>query len=237
MDKKALQLLCRFSLPPNSLGYCGKNSAIEKFRRCIVEGRCSGVQRELKKFIVLHPYLRLISKISGLPRFSNKVAEAYWLGNNTLKNTKPRHYNLLLKYFSEQGVPENLIEDLRHRVPKEFIPTHLFQVLYVGVGKASGSVPYNINTINNCMVRWGKVVNISDNQVIANLTSIKKIGGKLSLVKIRQKFPVPAEKHVKLNRGSIVAVHWGQIVKKLSHLEEKNLNYWTRRVLRILADN
>ncbi|MDO8515049.1 MAG: hypothetical protein Q7S14_00985, partial [bacterium] len=62
------------------------------------------------------------------------------------------------------GVPDWLVDDLKNHPPKKFIPTHLFQVLHVGVGRASGSVPFNQETINNCMVsvqngaayHWGK---------------------------------------------------------------------------------
>ena len=88
MDKKALQLISRFSLPPNALGYCGKDSAPEKFKRCVIEGKCAGLEKELKNFIVLHPYLKTISKITGKDLFSFQVAEAYWLGNNQLKKVK-----------------------------------------------------------------------------------------------------------------------------------------------------
>ena len=41
-----------------------------------------------------------------------------------------------------------MIDELRESPPKKFIPTHLFQVLHVGVGKASGSVEFNLETIN-----------------------------------------------------------------------------------------
>jgi len=38
MEKKALQLIPGLSLPPNALGYCGKDSAPEKFKNCVIEG-------------------------------------------------------------------------------------------------------------------------------------------------------------------------------------------------------
>jgi hypothetical protein len=61
MDIKALQLEARFSLSPNSLGYCGKDSAEEKFKECIIQGKCKEVGEEVKHFIVLYPYLETLA--------------------------------------------------------------------------------------------------------------------------------------------------------------------------------
>src|SRR3989304_10403839 len=130
MDKKALQLLCRFALPPNSLGYCGKGSAPEKFKACILHGKCDGVEDELSKFIVLNPYLETLKRVTGQDKFAYAAAEAYWLGNDQLKKAKLAHYKMLLKYFFKQGVPSWLVDELKKKTPKKFIPLHLFQVLH-----------------------------------------------------------------------------------------------------------
>jgi len=67
MDKKALQLACRFSLPPNSLGYCGQNTAPEKFKKCVIDSLCNGIKKELEK--IPDPEARL-STISGIGELS-----------------------------------------------------------------------------------------------------------------------------------------------------------------------
>ncbi len=181
MQSDALQLACRFSLPPNSLGYCGQDSAPEKFKKCVVDG-VSGVdqqeiQQELEKFIVLNPYLETLATITGKSKFSSQVIEAYWLGNDELKKAKPADYLLLLDNFVKQGVPSWFVEELRAKKPKKFIPHHLFQVLHVGVGRASGSVPFNLESVNNCMIRWGKVTQILGDKLEADLTLLDgKIG-------------------------------------------------------------
>src|SRR5664279_4791369 len=149
MDKRALQLESRFSLPPNSLGYCGQNTAAAKFKQCIIDGQCDEVGQEVTKFIVLHPYLKTLAEITGQPMLSYPVIESYWIG------------------------PDLLIDELAQKKPKKFIPSHLFQVLHVGVGRASGSVPFNIQTINNCMIRWGKVNKIKEDKVQVHLYSLK----------------------------------------------------------------
>jgi len=232
MDTKALQFASRFSLPPNSLGYCGKDSAPEKFKSCVIDRKCVGVSKELKEFIVLHPYLKTLSEIIGQDTFSYKVVEAYWLGNNELKKVKAKDYEILLKNFKKQGVPSWLIEELSQKPPKVFIPTHLFQILHVGVGRASGSVPYNLKSINNCMIRWGKVKKIVDGKVIVRLNSLKKVKGKYKLVVKEEKLLVVPGFTPKLKVDDVVCAHWGQITKILDKREIKKLVYWTREVLK-----
>lgn len=234
MKNEALQLESRFSLPPNSLGYCGKKTAAFKFKACIINGKCDGVKKEVEKFIVLHPYLELLSKISGLNKFSSKIIEGYWIGNDLLKKAKPKDYLLLLKYFQKQGVPDFFVEELKDKQPKNFIPNHLFQVLHIGVGRASGAVPFNLKTINNCMIRWGKIQSIAKNNAIVKLNSLtakNKNSYKLKLINES----VPFDKKIvpSLKKEDVVAVHWNMVVKILSENEIENLKYWTKEVIKL----
>ena len=232
MTEKALQLTCRLSLPPNSLGYCGQNSAPEKFKQCVMNGACSGIEQELEKFIVLNPYLETLAQITKLNKFSYKVVEAYWLGNDELKKSKVQDYQRLLDNFVKQGVPDWFVAELGTKLPTVFIPHHLFQVLHVGVGKASGSVPFNLNTINNCMIRWGEVTDIKGNTLTANLNSLKKTHTRYSLIQKRCRAKFIDGFLPKLKLGSIVAVHWGQAVKILTPKEVTMLSFWTQKVLK-----
>ncbi|MCL4378704.1 MAG: DUF6390 family protein, partial [Actinobacteria bacterium] len=221
MDIKALQLECRFSLAPNSLGYCGQNTAPAKFRECIIDGKCTGVKREVSKFIVLYPYLKTIAKITNLPIFSHKVIESYWIGNELLKKAKVEHYNLLLENFRIQGVPDFFIDELKQKPPKVFIPSHLFQVIHVGVGKASNAVPFNLESINQCMIRWGKVERIKDNKLEINLNSLKQGNKNYQLTTNKESLPFDSKILPNLKNGDTVAVHWNMAIKILTKDEEK----------------
>lgn len=235
MDKKALQLLSRFSLPPNALGYCGMESAPEKFKKCVIEGKCSGVPTEIKKFIVLNPYLKTIAEVTGKNPFSYEVAEAYWLGNNLLKKFKPEHYKLLLQNLKKQGVPNWIIDELSEKDLKKFIPFHLFQILNAGVGRTSVKDPYNIKMMNSCMVRWGKITKIEENKVTVNLNSLKEEKGNYGLELIKETADAIPGFFKSLRKGDTVAVHWGIAVKKLTQKEIKNLEYWTDRVISLFS--
>ena len=231
MDIKALQLAARFSLPPNSLGYCGSDSAPAKLIKCVTDGVYDGVEEELSKFIVLNPYLKTISQIIDQPIFSYPVIEAYCLGNNELKKAKIEHYGLLLDNFSAQGVPSWLVEELKLTPPNVFIPFHLFQVLHVGVGRASGSVPYNIETINNCMIRWGRVQKITGDEVVVKLKSLRDIRIKYELTNLLSTITTGTKLVPQVKVGNVIAVHWNQIIKTLEPREEQNLAFWTNQVL------
>jgi hypothetical protein len=234
MDIEALQFESCFSLPPNSLGYCGKNTAAAKFKRCIIDGKCEGVSEEIKKFIVLYPYLKTIAQISKLPVFSYQVIESYWLGNDLLKQIKPQHYDLLLRNFEKQGVPDFFIQELREKQPKEFIPNHLFHVLHVGVGKASGAVPFNLESINQCMIRWGRVkkFKVQSSKFKVELNYLDKDRDKFILKKEDQDMSYNTNILGEVHIGDTVVVHWGMVIKILTAEEEKKLEHWTKEVLK-----
>lgn len=239
VSKKALQDACRFSLPPNSLGYCGRSSAPEKFRKCVTLGVCDGVKEELEKFIVLNPYLETLSNVLGKPKFSPEVIKLYWLGGDELERVRSSDYNVLLDNFSKQGVPGWFVSGLREKPPKKFIPNHAFQVLYVGVGRASGSVPFSMLSINNCLIRCGNVIRTVGDKITVDLFCLsgKVENGKIADLKI-----VSRQEDVKSPHGflptlkakDIVAVHWGQAIRILTKEEARQLRHWTSEVLKLL---
>lgn len=237
MDIRALQLLSRFSLPPCSLGYCGQKTAPAQFKKCIILGNCQGVEEEISQFIALYPYLKTIAQITQRPIFSYPVIESYWLGNEQLKKAKPSHCALLLENFLEQGVSIGLIEELRQKPPQVFIPNHLFQVLQVGVGRATGAVPFSLDSINNCMIRWGKVEELVEGKTKVKLHSLKNKSNSYNLTIIQETLPFSPKLTPNLQVGDCVAVHWRQVVKILSTAEEENLIFWTKEVLKSSYSN
>lgn len=232
MDFKALKLASLFSYSPNHKGYCGRDSAGDAFTQCITKGHCSTVPKELKHFIVLYPYLRTIAALTGLSPFDYKVIEAYWIGNNLLENIQVSGYEVLLKEFTKQGVPSWLIDSLKKKKPKQFIPNHLFQVLHIGVGQASGSVPFDIRSINSCMIRWGKVIaEKADSKIVISLKKLSQSKKGYKLKSVKEVMSSEACPFFKPKVGDLVAVHWGHVVKRLTKREETNLTYWTEQTL------
>lgn len=235
MDSRAAKLNIRFSFSPNLLGYCGKETAEETYRKCLKYGHCDGIQDELSHFIVLNPYLQTISRITGLSPYSYEVAECYWLGNALLNQVKNDHYSMLLEEFAKQGVPQWVIEELRSKPPKRFIPTHLFQVLHIGVGKASGSVPFSLTSINNCMIRWGKVTSIDKKQAQVEVSTLHDSSQTHVLTQASISAHIHPDFSPKIKIGDVVTVHWAVINAKLTKMQLQNISFWTHQVLDALS--
>lgn len=234
MDNKALKLASLFAYSPNSHGYCGLESASAAFSKCIKHGSCNTVAKELKSFITLYPYLKTISRIRKLQFYDYKVIEAYWIGNELLKDFPISGYQMLIREFEKQGVPKWLTKDLSKRYPKKFIPHHLFQVLHVGVGQASGSVPFNIKSINDCMIRFGDVKSLQKDYLVASINGLQKNGSKYELKKGDVKIHINDALFLKPKIHSRICIHWGHIVKKFTIKEEKNIRFWSNEVLKSL---
>ncbi len=235
MDTKALKLASLFSFSPNSRGYCGLDSAGKAFVECIRKNDCATVPSELTKFITLNPYLQTISKIRSLSPFDYKVIEAYWIGNKQLDDFPIEGYEILLEEFEKQGVPLWLIKSLQSNVPKKFIPHHLFQVLHVGVGQASGSVPFNLDSINNCMIRYGKIIDVDKKFFRVSLTGLAVSEGKYKPNITIETIPIGTVLFCEPKKEDVVAVHWGQIVKIITPKEHVNLERWTKYVIKTVA--
>lgn len=234
VDVKALQLAAGFALKPCTLGRCGEVNSQSKLRVCLTTGECQGLEDEFPKFNTMYPYLKTLSQISGLPPLSYKVVEAYWLGNELLDLAKPEDYDLLVKNFEEQGikqaVKDPLIQALKTHKPRQFIPFHLFHILYLGIGKTNGlAVP--AGAVNFCMVRWGRVEKIVGNRALIDLGCIKDENYPPEITKLDKRLIFDRELLPGLHEDQRVASHWGSVVKVITEEEEKRLTLWTNKVL------
>ncbi len=236
VDIKALQLESRFALSPNSLGYCGKDTASERFKKCIRDGICEDVEKEVSKFIVLYPFLKTLAQITSLPVFSYPVIEGYWLGNDQLRRADDKHYDLLLDNFLVQGVPDFFVEELRKKKPKVFIPNHLFQVLHIGVVKTDVAQPFNLKSINNCIIRWGEVRKIAGGKAVVNLHSLQFKNDRYELIITKEIVQYNPELLSGIKLGDIVACHWNMIAKILTQQEVENISYWTKQVITVVKE-
>jgi hypothetical protein len=204
---------------------------LQNLKAASANGECDGVKDELKNFIVLYPYLKTLSKIIKKPFYSYSVIESYWLGNDELKKAKQLDYLLLLENFKKQGVPDFFVEE--SKILKNL--KNLFLIIYstccmLVLEKPAGQCRSTLETINNCMIRWGKVQSLTKKEAVVELNSIK--GSRVySLTKNKERIPFNSRFTPELKVGDIVAVHWNMIVKALNIEEEKNLTFWTNKVL------
>jgi hydrogenase maturation factor len=104
------------------------------------------------------------------------------------------------------------------------VPQHSFNVIYVGVGKVTGSVPTNIENINNCLIRPAKVISSAKKSLIARHRTYTHKEGVLVLGDEKESEFECLEDY---EAGETVAVHWGFAVDRLTTEQESQLIKYT----------
>jgi hypothetical protein len=210
MNPTGLQLLARFSLPPNRLGYCGDENINPALIRCINHGEADPVLLKLPSFKSQLPYLKTIAEVTGLDYLDYQVVEAYWLGNDLLNQFKSDHYQIFLKHLNSLNLPDFYLHSMSLKQPEFFIPFHLYSVHLAVPMKISPPIQHQID---QCMISWGKVTpkTISENHYYPECDPDIKV-------------------------GDLAAFHWNSVVKILTLEEVENLKYWTHKVM-TLADS
>ncbi|VVB81405.1 Uncharacterised protein [uncultured archaeon] len=217
------ELCCRFSGITNSLNYCGPSDAHRTFARFMQAGEGEReVQELLSRFEGLFPYLQLIAKKHNLQPFDYRVVEAYWLGNELLDAFTVDDFRSFLPELGKRGLP--IVRQLQEKVPEGAIPHHTFNVLFVGVGQITGSVPTTLENMQNCMASWGEVISPS---AVKGSVLIKNNGYSLSEAERTVRFGLV---HPKI--GDKVAIHWGECVHILNQQQYENLQKYTEKVIR-----
>ncbi|MFH2020237.1 MAG: DUF6390 family protein [archaeon] len=228
-----ISFLCRYSFITNKLRYCGPEDAYKKFLQYIKEPTkelAEEIKSHIKRFEGLYPYLKAIAEKNNLDEFDYRVAEAYWLGNELLDKFTAEDNRKIIMSLAERGLPRSFAEKLCVDIPNMF-PHHSFNVVYVGVGKITGSVPTNLENINNCLIRPAEVISVHDDYVIARHRPYKELKGNLYLDEPQDgKFEyIPEFGNVK--EGNIVSLHWNYVVDTLDAKALGNLLVYTEKNL------
>ncbi len=210
MKQTGLQLLARFSFPPNRLGLCGSGDVTTHLLHCIQTGACDMISEVIPGFKTQLPYLQTIAKVTKKQPVDYEVVQAYWLGSDLLCQFTVDHYRLFLDFASQLSLPDFYLHTLRQFQPRFFIPFHLYSV------RVLTQFPVMTQQVqaqmDKCMIRPVKItrdmINNGSCDLAVNPTA--KI-------------------------GRMAAVHWEKVVKVVTIKETQQLSYWNDRV-RALAD-
>jgi len=188
------------------------------------------LEQILKKFETLFPYLKLISSENKInDPFDPRVVDAYWIGNDFLKNVKkPRLYehltdNLLLK----KKLPSTEIEKLTYKFSSNVNAHHSFHVF--NIWKRTGYVenPHTLLTMDECRIGWGQVIDVQ-NKII------KVLYEPLIFNNRKLDFGKPILKDILyeisggIKKNDWISFHWSSFCSVLSLNELERLKYWTR---------
>ncbi len=206
MKPSGLQLLARFSLPPNGLGLCGKEKITSQLSQCITQGHCQSVTQAIPGFKTQLPYLQTIADVTGKDPLDYQVVEAYWLGNDLLNEFRLEHYQVFLHHLQELHLPDFYIHSFTSLQPSFFIPFHLYSVRVLN--QLPQTTPQMQRQMDKCMISCKKVT--------------------AAMIKNGQ---CNVEYNPTIKVGDTGAMHWDVVVKILTPQEINHLSFWTTRVL------
>ncbi len=230
------ELAARFSYITNTLRFCGPEQASEQFLQYIKEkGNSEDVRDSVKKFEGLYPYLSAIAGKTNLDLLDFGVVEAYWIGNSLLDTFDKEDLAEIIDALTKRGLPASIGKSLIDGLPAGFVPHHSFNVMYVGVGKTTGSVETTTQNMDNCIINWGKVIEIRGSEIIVETQSLKSEGGIYRFTDQEHKTAVfLPELMPGLKKGDFVALHWGFAAMVLDEAQLANLKKYTSHTIGIM---
>lgn len=235
-------LFARYAYPPNALGYCGPED-----HRALLEHAAAGVGgrglRELARgFEGAWPYLRLIAESAGLrDPLDRRVVEAYWVGSRLLDRVDAaalcRFVEDRFRAYAGPRLPKLTAAALRGAVPHHNF--HVFCVSpWVGLLR-SGRVDEPLRVLDNCRIRWGKVLSVDGGTAMVSSRRLKWDGGRIRLGAPSAERAVVATDGLSAGPvpepGDVVALHWDQVCDRLDGRRLAALRYHTRRAIAAAA--
>jgi len=168
------------------------------------------------------------------------LIEAYWLGNALLEKVKTRNFADLLKdkLMLKKMKPRQL-KRIFNFFPQIPLPHHSFHVLAVWRRTGHLDIPHTLETMDACLINWGKILGFDGNQ------SIKIESQKLEFCKGKMCFKKKIIRSVifqgkddilrnNLKKGDYISCHWGYFCQKLSLRQLNDLKYYTRYSLNVI---
>lgn len=231
-----IELALRFSYITNSLRFCGPEEAKGQFLQYLDnKNNESEVKSSLLKFEGLRPYLSSIAEKAKIDCFDYKVAEAYWIGNELLDGFNCDDIRDIVAKLMLRGLPKSIADGLIAKLPSGLVPHHNFNVMYVGVGNLTGSVPATLQNMDNCRVSWGKVAEVMHDKLLVQTPPLKKENSKLVLGEEETKTAVYLPKMLpNIKKDDVVALHWGFAALALTQGQLENLKRYTTLIINVL---
>ena len=230
-----IELAVRFSYITNHLHYCGPYDAHDHFLAYLKSKTHEElVQDKIKKFEGLFPYLSTIAEKHGRPLFDYEVIEAYWLGNHLLDAFTDEDLAGIIKKLMQRGLPSSIGNELITSMPKGLMPHHNYHVLYVGPGRTTGTVPTTIQTMDNCRVSYGEVINVEGERLLVSTDTLYEENSQFFLRKDTKTAVFLKDMLPTIKKGDVVALHWGFAPLILTPEQLRNLQSYTKKIIDIL---
>ncbi|OIP04597.1 hypothetical protein CO101_02665 [Candidatus Berkelbacteria bacterium CG_4_9_14_3_um_filter_39_23] len=227
----------RFGFPPNHFHYCGPRDSRAILDYLKAGKTDEGLRQLLEKFRGAVPYLKFIAQENKIKDpFDRRVVEAYWVGNDLLKNCNlQRFYNELENRFHTLVSKKTLVEMLGN-VPLGSRPHHSFHVIHI-FSQTGGMLKMfqpSLTLMNNCLIRPGKIkLKIKNKELKIKTQKLKIVNHSIKFVPSIETARVLDS--TKFKKGDLVAIHWGWICDKISSSQQIQLNFWNNQSLKLFS--
>jgi hypothetical protein len=183
-----------------------------------------GLRDLAARFEGAYPYLELIAAAHGVADpMDVRVVDAYWIGNALSDSVDPGLMRQSIDArFRAQLLPEAW-RWLEGKPEAGAHPTHAFHVLDVfpRVGlMRGGDVSDAVGLMDSCRIRWGRVLEVSGEQLVVNTVPLSLVEGNLALGPAR---PQTVRRWLDgsgfvsdVEVGDVVSLHWDWACEVLS---------------------
>lgn len=233
-----LQLATRYSYPPNSLSLCGPNKQADLSWYSTSQQTDNGTKEILKQFATLYPYLCFIAGENHLKNpFDTRVIEAYWLGNSLLSTTQSSDFLHFIDndLSLHKKLPKHDTRLLSHKIANGALPNHAFHVLNVYRRTGHNDIPQTIETMDACIINWGKITNIIGSSIIVETRPLVHLTDTLQFgTPMKRKLRMQGDNDVLLSTlsvGDIVSYHWGYVCEKITLNQLTYLELFTQSAI------
>ena len=227
-----LRICARFAFKPNALNYCGPDKNKQLFSYLEVGEADNGLRHILAEFEVMYPYLKLIALANKISDpFDYQVVQAYWLGNHLLNKVKNKELVNFLGEKIQKKLNKKIWQKLAPQAFGQGIAHHNWHVLGVTKRSAHLVIDHTLDSMNNCMIKVGEVVGGEDDYWLIKTNQLRYEKNRLNLSSPSLVQVSRSELVKNLRPGDLTALHWGEVVVKISPEQAKNLNSWTNLIL------
>jgi len=219
---------------PNRLTFCGPDKNKDLFHYCQSREADQGMVQILEEFQTLYPYLKFIARYNQIKDpFSEKVVEAYWIGNSLLENiTKSELYGHLVdKSQIKKKLSQSVVNKIKQKISSGARAHHNFHVLSIWKQADNIDSVQTLNAMDLCRISWAKVKKAKQSSLEVKYQPLVFNGHKLDLGQpILQKvnYKIKDKGFIKKPRiGDWISTHWGFACEVLTNQQVSNLKKYT----------
>jgi hypothetical protein len=235
-EPAGLAMFARYAFPPNERGYCGPDDHGYGLRNAAT-ATPDDVANLAQKFSGAWPYLEFIAGETGnRDPLDRSVTEAYWLGFGVIDDIDlaANGAALIGRLGPQAGWTLDHLDGAIDAGARPHHGFHVFEV-YPWTGLLSTGRPEPLRILDQCRIRWGRVVSVDTDTVVVRSRPLTWDGDTLGLGSPRLESVRLEEGGLSLRTipepGEWVALHWDWLCDRLSPTHLDALRRSTRRQL------